>query len=590
MPAKIKRTYSRCRKTTNDQFVQTEDDALLKLSSQLLNDLQKRGPCSNEATPEDLIRRQIILSSHIKKLSKENSELKDRLEKMNLKFSLILDKLRIYKTENDANRRNLLDNLAVLNLNQNNAKKQLNEQINKYYTRFETEQQKSLNKIKVKESKLTKIKSEKEEINFQLQNVLNAFQVQSRLLEVARKEAFNAREENKETGQKLLDKLYLKTNQRCTNCEVKQKVQSNLTDQIAELKNKIVMKEQEIAERSRINTIFAEKLKKDKEEFNKKELLSKKELEKANNLKRTYCDKLREYQTKLIESEAEKFRISKALENNERNGRASSISRQLMPEPSGLTPPEEVDKSPSIQTINSNSDTNMTTTNNSNQKEIKQQPSLNNTNKNKEQQTGNNSSQKDNVAPPPEKMRKTTSEVARGWKAVLDLADSLDSNTRQNKVQPSQPRMPGVTTNPRMPAKTIPLTGKSKNKKKHSNNNQQPQQNPRIFQGSRLPPPPSSSITWRSGGIRVHENFNSQSKEQSMMNRSLQNEAMFRQKAAQQTRQQPAPLNRFSVTQPGTSNRQQDNFTVNRDQLPWHGTIIKQQTPPEPTPLYRSFW
>lgn len=67
--------------------------------------------------------------------------------------------------------------------------------------------------------------------------------------------------------------------------------------------------------------------------------MAKKELEKANNLKRTYCDKLREYQTKLRESEEEKCRISKALEN-ERNGRASSISRQSLPESSALTPPE----------------------------------------------------------------------------------------------------------------------------------------------------------------------------------------------------------------------------------------------------------
>uniref|UniRef100_A0A915NC51 Uncharacterized protein n=1 Tax=Meloidogyne javanica TaxID=6303 RepID=A0A915NC51_MELJA len=79
MPPKIKRTYSRCKKTTNEQFVQTEDDALLKLSNQLLNDLQKHGT----------------------------------------------------ETENDANKTNLLDNLTALNLDQNNAKKQLNEQINK---------------------------------------------------------------------------------------------------------------------------------------------------------------------------------------------------------------------------------------------------------------------------------------------------------------------------------------------------------------------------------------------------------------------------------------------------------------------------
>nr|CAD2176548.1 unnamed protein product [Meloidogyne enterolobii] len=360
MPPKIKRTYSRCKKTTNEQFVQTEDDALLKLSNQLLNDLQKHGTDPKEQTPEESIRRQIILSSHVKKLSKENFELKDRLGKMNLKFSSILDKLRIYKTENDANRTNLLDNLTALNLDQNNAKKQLNEQINKYYAHFETEQQKSLNKIKAKEAKLTKLKAEKDEINFQLQNVLNAFQVQSRLLEVARKEAFNAREESKETEQKLQDKLYLTTNQRCANCEVKQKVQNNLTDQIADLKNKIAMKEQELEEKGRINVIFAEKVKKDKEEFNKKELLAKKELEKANNLKRTYCDKLREYQTKLRESEEEKFRISKALEN-ERNGRASSISRQSLPESSALTPPEEDDKSPSIN-INNNSEINNSTT------------------------------------------------------------------------------------------------------------------------------------------------------------------------------------------------------------------------------------
>lgn len=97
MPPKIKRTYSRCKKTTNEQFVQTEDDALLKLSNQLLNDLQKHGTDPKEQTPEESIRRQIILSSHVKKLSKENFELKDRLGKMNLKFSSILDKLRIYK-------------------------------------------------------------------------------------------------------------------------------------------------------------------------------------------------------------------------------------------------------------------------------------------------------------------------------------------------------------------------------------------------------------------------------------------------------------------------------------------------------------
>jgi len=39
--------------------------------------------------------------------------------------------LKTFRTENDANRTNLLDNLTALNLDQNNAKKQLNEQINK---------------------------------------------------------------------------------------------------------------------------------------------------------------------------------------------------------------------------------------------------------------------------------------------------------------------------------------------------------------------------------------------------------------------------------------------------------------------------
>uniref|UniRef100_A0A915NVU0 Uncharacterized protein n=1 Tax=Meloidogyne floridensis TaxID=298350 RepID=A0A915NVU0_9BILA len=522
MPPKIKRTYSRCKKTTNEQFVQTEDDALLKLSNQLLNDLQKHGT----------------------------------------------------ETENDANKTNLLDNLTALNLDQNNAKKQLNEQINKYYAHFETEQQKSLNKIKAKEAKLTKLKAEKDEINFQLQNVLNAFQVQSRLLEVARKEAFNAREESKETEQKLQDKLYLTTNQRCANCEVKQRVQSNLTDQIADLKNKIAMKEQELEEKGRINVIFAEKVKKDKEEFNKKELLAKKELEKANNLKRTYCDKLREYQTKLRESEEEKFRISKALEN-ERNGRASSISRQSLPESSALTPPEEDDKSPSIN-INNNSEINNSTT----------------------KQT-----QKDNSSvPPPEKIRKTTFEVARGWKAVLDLADSLDSSNQQ--INQQQPRIPGTTTtsNPRMPAKTISsLAPKQKNKvKKQQQKQPLNQQNMRLFNGNNSLQRNSSDIqsssnTWRSSGIRVHENFHSHNQSnKEMMNRSLQNETMLRQKAAQQTRQQPVPINRLAMNQqPGTSNRQQDNFTVNRDLLPWHGTIIKQQ-PQQPTAdpksLYRSFW
>ncbi|CAK5128843.1 unnamed protein product [Meloidogyne enterolobii] len=490
---------------------------------------------------------------------------------MNLKFSLILDKLRIYKTENDANKTNLLDNLTALNLDQNNAKKQLNEQIKKYYAHFETEQQKSLNKIKAKEAKLTKLKTEKDEINFQLQNVLNAFQVQSRLLEVARKEAFNAREESKETEQKLQDKLYLTTNQRCANCEIKQRVQNNLTDQIADLKNKIAMKEQELEERARINVIFAEKVKKDKEEFNKKELLAKKELEKANNLKRAYCDKLREYQ--------------KALEN-ERNGRASSISCQSLPESSALTPPEEVDRSPSIN-INNNSEINKSATKNN---------------------SPTKQTQKDNSAvPPPEKIRKTTFEVARGWKAVLDLADSLDGSNRQ--MNQPQPKMPGTTTTiPRMPAKPISsLAPKQKTKAKKQQQKQinlhqlqqTNQQNMRLFNGNNsLQRNPSdiqsSSNTWRSSGIRVHENFHSHNQSnKEMINRSLQNESMLRQKAAQQTRQQPVPINRLAMNQqPGTSNRQQDNFTVNRDLLPWHGTIIKQQQPtPDSTPsLYRSFW
>jgi len=38
---------------------------------------------------------------------------------------------------------------------------------------------------------------------------------------------------------------------------------------------------------------------------------------------------------------------------------------------------------------------------------------------------------------------------------------------------------------------------------------------------------------------------------------------MLRQKAAQQTRQQPVPINRLAMNQqPGTSNRQQDNFSI----------------------------
>ncbi|CAK5010359.1 unnamed protein product [Meloidogyne enterolobii] len=559
MPPKIKRTYSRCKKTTNEQFVQTEDDALLKLSNQLLNDLQKHVTDPKEQTPEESIRRQIILSSHVKKLSKENFELKDRLGKMNLKFSSILDKLRIYKDSADI-RFTIPENRKFGFL-----------LVSIYYAHFETEQQKSLDKIKVKEAKLTKLKTEKDEINFQLQNVLNAFQVQSRLLEVARKEAFNAREESKETEQKLQDKLYLTTNQRCANCEVKQKVQNNLTDQIADLKNKIAMKEQELEERARINVIFAEKVKKDKEEFNKKELLAKKELEKANNLKRAYCDKLREYQ--------------KALEN-ERNGRASSISCQSLPESSALTPPEEVDRSPSVN-INNNSEINKSaTTNNSPTKQT----------------------QKDNSAvPPPEKIRKTTFEVARGWKAVLDLADSLDGSNRQ--MNQPQPKMPGTTTTiPRMPAKPISslaLKQKTKAKKQQQKQinlhqlQQSNQQNMRLFNGNNsLQRNPSdiqsSSNTWRSSGIRVHENFHSHNQSnKEMINRSLQNESMLRQKAVQQTRQQPVPINRLTMNQqPGTSNRQQDNFTVNRDLLPWHGTIIKQQQPtPDSTPsLYRSFW
>lgn len=40
-------------------------------------------------------------------------------------------------------------------------------------------------------------------------------------------------------------------------------------------------------------------------------------------------------------------------------------------------------------------------------------------------------------------------------------------------------------------------------------------------------------------------------------------ESMLRQKAAQQTRQQPVPINRLAMNQqPSTSNRQQDNFSI----------------------------
>jgi hypothetical protein len=38
-----KRNSKPIRKKTNDAFVQTDSDALLKLSSQLLNDLQQQG-------------------------------------------------------------------------------------------------------------------------------------------------------------------------------------------------------------------------------------------------------------------------------------------------------------------------------------------------------------------------------------------------------------------------------------------------------------------------------------------------------------------------------------------------------------------
>ncbi|KAF7633211.1 hypothetical protein Mgra_00007402 [Meloidogyne graminicola] len=349
MPSKLKRPRSHRpfaqRPSTNskqDQICQTDDDLLLNL--QITNDLQKQGTSSNETSPNDFFKRQLILSSYIKKLSKENLELKNKLSITNSKLYSIKNKLSIHKTENEANRRHLMDNLAALSLDQNNAKKQLNDKINKFYINFHEEQQRTFNKLKIKEGKLIKLKSEKDETTFQLENVLNAFQVQTRLLEVARKEAFNAREENKETLQKLNDKLYLTSKQRCTNCEVKQKIQVKLTDDVADLTNKLNLKEQELIERKRINQILAEKLEGKKEELIKQELKAKKELEEANNLKIIYSKKIKEFELKLNKTEEERLKLLKNLENE--NNRTTSVIRQLIPEPCGLTPPEEINKSP----------------------------------------------------------------------------------------------------------------------------------------------------------------------------------------------------------------------------------------------------
>ncbi|KAI3413891.1 hypothetical protein GPALN_011365 [Globodera pallida] len=214
--------------------------------------------------PAVLVRRQDILMIQLRKISKQNKEMRETIAK----YEQIPNLLQAIKAQYESTLNSIKDDMVTLVFEQRNRENKLMEHLRKQKCLAERVIGIKDERLKARGEKNKALKVEKKLLNEHLQLLQEAWELEQRRVQVAVKVQWNALDEAQEIQKKMEDKLFLAANQRCGTCQTRERVQDELTDQIAdkhrqieELRLQLKLKDDAIAEQIRINQILTNNLK-----------------------------------------------------------------------------------------------------------------------------------------------------------------------------------------------------------------------------------------------------------------------------------------------------------------------------------------
>ncbi|KAL3085102.1 hypothetical protein niasHS_010171 [Heterodera schachtii] len=291
-----------------------------------------RGKCDSVV----LLRRQNILMMQLRKISRQNREMREVIAK----YQQIPNLLQAIKVHYESTFNSIRDDMAMLVREQQNRETKLMGHLRNQKCSIEQLIAIKDEKLKAKEEKNKALKEEKKLLHQNLGLLQEALELEQRRAQVAVKEQCNALDEAQEIRQKMHDKLFLAANQRCSTCQTRESVQDDLTGQIAdkihqieELRSLLQMKEESIVEKDRINQILIGEVEKNRGELKDKAF--------ATN---SYQSELAKQQRKLRQAQIEIQQMKAKAQigsTNNNNNNMMTLSYEQQPNPNILTPPED---------------------------------------------------------------------------------------------------------------------------------------------------------------------------------------------------------------------------------------------------------
>uniref|UniRef100_A0A914GTU9 Lebercilin domain-containing protein n=1 Tax=Globodera rostochiensis TaxID=31243 RepID=A0A914GTU9_GLORO len=290
--------------------------------------------------PAVLVRRQNILMIQLRKISKQNKEMRETIAK----YEQIPNLLQAIKAQYESTLNCIKDDMVTLVFEQRNRENKLMEHLRKQKCLAERLIGIKDERLKARGEKNKALKVDKKLLNEHLQLLQEALELEQRRVQVAVKVQWNALDEAQEIQKKMEDKLFLAANQRCGTCQTRERVQDELTDQIAEkhrqieeLRIQLKLKDDGIAEQSRINQILSNNLNNLRGELQDKRF--------ADKSYRAELDK-RQAQLKQAHTELRQLRAVAASSASSTVAVSCSISGRdhdqfQQQNPNILTPPDE---------------------------------------------------------------------------------------------------------------------------------------------------------------------------------------------------------------------------------------------------------
>uniref|UniRef100_A0A183BLI3 Coiled-coil domain-containing protein 96 n=1 Tax=Globodera pallida TaxID=36090 RepID=A0A183BLI3_GLOPA len=189
-------------------------------------------------------------------------------KKMEDKLFLGASAIRRFWAQYESTLNSIKDDMVTLVFEQRNRENKLMEHLRQQKCLAERVIGIKDERLKARGEKNKALKVEKKLLNEHLQLLQEAWELEQRRVQVAVKVQWNALDEAQEIQKKMEDKLFLAANQRCGTCQTRERVQDELTDQIAdkhrqieELRLQLKLKDDAIAEQIRINQILTNNLK-----------------------------------------------------------------------------------------------------------------------------------------------------------------------------------------------------------------------------------------------------------------------------------------------------------------------------------------